>query len=140
MENHTQPNAQILGDTLPSTRSRPRSRYSYPTSASEWTEYKSPIRKPELNFFIDSVGDQSMRADIIASIPIPTSPNSLEELDPNRIKDTPSHRSKNSPLCGEIRTSLTALPEIQLSPEQIHVLNLVKSGRRYAPFQLLVTL
>jgi hypothetical protein len=50
------PTQTILG--LPSTPKRSRLRYSYPVSATEWTEYASPLSKPGVNFYIDSTGDR----------------------------------------------------------------------------------
>lgn len=45
----------ILGMPSPN---HPRPRYSYPISATEWTEYTSPLSKPRANFYIDSTGDR----------------------------------------------------------------------------------
>jgi hypothetical protein len=52
------PTQPILGmSSSPNRRRRPR--YSYPVSATEWTEYTPPLMTPQVNFYIDSAGDQS---------------------------------------------------------------------------------
>ena len=58
IDSKTTPTQMILG--MPSSPKQcPRVRHSYPVSTTEWTEYTSPLKNPQVNFYIDSTGDRS---------------------------------------------------------------------------------
>lgn len=131
--------ARILGQ--PSTPIRSRTRYSYPISDTEWTEYTSPLQSRELGFFVDSVGDRSLlpsmfpchecfTENIIATGFLDVE----EDLHSDNSADAPTLVGHDSPVPNPPKA--TNPPEnvphdqIRLSPEQQHVLDLVREGRK----------
>ena len=63
------PTKPILGMPSPHNRRR-RPRYSYPVSTTEWTEYISPLKSPQVDFYIDSTGDRSWQSSMYYHEPL----------------------------------------------------------------------
>ena len=109
-----------------------RGGYSYSISATEWTEYTSPLANPRTNFYIDSAGD-----------PISTTYNQLsmansempvadagENCVTNQIRSSDAAISAVSAAEQALNGSDDLSNEIILSQEQKHVLDLVRAGQK----------
>jgi hypothetical protein len=135
-DSSTFPTRTILG--MSSSSNQPRLRYSYPVSAVEWTEYTSPLMHHKVNFYIDSTGDRSQ--------PMSMSHHQLlfyrnymcysaADASETRISNTISSCDTTSNIVsatGQNTGERNDIPsnDIILSPEQKHVLDLVRAGKK----------
>jgi len=132
------PTQTILGMSS-SPNQRCHVRHSYPASTTEWTEYTSPLRNPQVNFYFDSTGDRSRPMSkshheqlglFSENHTYPLMADASEALITDKINS--SNTSSNSVLATKQTTIGTNTPsnDIILSPEQKHVLDLVRSGKK----------
>lgn len=119
----------ILGSSQSSVRSRPRPRYSYPVSATEWTEYNSPLANAKNNFVVNVVGDRSRQSRPSCN----EMRNSSGVFPPKHLPaaTAPVAPANNVSAIEDAQPGVPDVPVIKLSTEQQHVLDLVRSGRKY---------
>lgn len=121
----------ILGASQSSnTRPRTRPRYSYPASATEWTEYTSPLLNAKDNFVIDVVGDRSRQSGPSFNEPRDLSARK-DPLNPVPAATAPAALTNSMSAVKEAQAGLSDATAIKLSAEQQHVLDLVRSGQKY---------
>jgi hypothetical protein len=124
----------ILGMSSSPNRARPR--YSYPVSATEWTEYTSPLLNPRVNFYIDSTGDRSQPTGISRHKPLACriKHTAIDVCDARITSEISSvDQTTNTVLTtGQATSGSGDVPsnDITLSPEQKHVLDLVQAGKK----------
>jgi len=122
----------ILGSSQSSPRSPRRSRpRHYPESATEWTEYNSPLLNPQINFCIDVVGDRSPQSNASCNEPRDSSSRGVHSLTPIPGNSASVAATGDTLVDKDPKPGLADVPVIKLSPEQQHVLDLVRSGQKY---------